>query len=373
MARQSTRLDWEPPPCQSFSAAGKQEGFSDSRHLWPELYRLITQCGPDAVFCEQVATAIRHGWLDLVYDNLEASGYSCGSIVLPAGAFGAPHRRERLYVVAHSGRRQLQQRDGLDVGEAPRGSSSKVRQQRVRADSGASSDTIGVGQADADSRGSALERCGRVLDNERAPLGNNTDRCGKDGGVGTDDGVAQGHAVCAGLEGHFRHGDDRDESGRIDTLKAGSVAAPGRPSCYLADTASARYSRGENTGADCSDAGTRARGLEFERSSSERSDAGSRENITASPATIPWRNCVWLPYRDGKYRPVESVAEPLADELSSDLGHLRIAREDEQAYTISHPLIAKGKARKMRLSGYGNAIVPEVAAAVIVAFLEATS
>ena len=87
-------------PCQPFSSAGKQKGRSDERHLWPSWFRLIRECRPTAVFGEQVASAITHGWLDEVADDLEGEGYAIGSAVLPACSVGAPHRRDRLWFVA---------------------------------------------------------------------------------------------------------------------------------------------------------------------------------------------------------------------------------------------------------------------------------
>jgi len=89
-------------PCQPFSSAGRQKAQADDRHLWPEWERLIRECGPATVFGEQVASAIAKGWLDDVYEGLEAEGYACGSAVLPACSVGAAHRRERLWFVAHS-------------------------------------------------------------------------------------------------------------------------------------------------------------------------------------------------------------------------------------------------------------------------------
>lgn len=87
-------------PCQGFSCAGKQKGFADPRHLWPEWFRLIRECRPSTIFGEQVSAAIKLGWLDLVFSDLEGQGYACGAAVLPASIVGAPHVRSRLYFVA---------------------------------------------------------------------------------------------------------------------------------------------------------------------------------------------------------------------------------------------------------------------------------
>ena len=87
-------------PCQPFSAAGKRRGFADSRHLWPEFRRLISQCRPHTVFGEQVASSDGLHWLDLVCDNLETVGYAVGAVVTCAASAGAPHIRQRLYWVA---------------------------------------------------------------------------------------------------------------------------------------------------------------------------------------------------------------------------------------------------------------------------------
>ncbi len=93
-------------PCQPFSSTGKRRGFDDERHLWPTFFGLIAECRPVTVFGEQVAAAIEHGWLAQVADDLEGVGYAVGSMVFPAEAVGAPHRRDRLYFVADSDRQE---------------------------------------------------------------------------------------------------------------------------------------------------------------------------------------------------------------------------------------------------------------------------
>ena len=97
-------------PCQPFSAAGKGEGFADERHLWPAWHHLISQCRPGVIFGEQVESAIRHGWLDLVQDDLEGLGYAVGTIGLPAPSVGAAHIRQRIWFVADSNRAGSQPR-----------------------------------------------------------------------------------------------------------------------------------------------------------------------------------------------------------------------------------------------------------------------
>jgi len=86
-------------PCQPFSAAGKGAGFADERHLWPAFHHLISQCQPDIVIGEQVASKDGLGWLDLVYSDLETTGYAAGAVDLCAAGVGAPHIRQRLWWV----------------------------------------------------------------------------------------------------------------------------------------------------------------------------------------------------------------------------------------------------------------------------------
>lgn len=91
-------------PCQSFSASGKGEGFSDKRHLWPTWFRLISECRPVVCFGEQVASKDGLAWFDVVSSDMEGAGYSIGATDLCAAGFGAPHIRQRLYFVADSER-----------------------------------------------------------------------------------------------------------------------------------------------------------------------------------------------------------------------------------------------------------------------------
>jgi len=96
-----TRLWTGSPPCQPFSAAGKQLGQFDPRHLAPVFLELISQCRPPIIFGEQVAPAIGKSWMCDLQIHLEREDYAVGFAVLPACSVGAPHKRERLFFGAH--------------------------------------------------------------------------------------------------------------------------------------------------------------------------------------------------------------------------------------------------------------------------------
>jgi len=88
-------------PCQPFSTAGKRRGKKDDRHLWPEFSRLVAELRPSWVIGENVAGHISMG-LDDVLSDLEGQGYTCRSFIIPACALDAPHRRDRVWTVAHA-------------------------------------------------------------------------------------------------------------------------------------------------------------------------------------------------------------------------------------------------------------------------------
>jgi len=91
-------------PCQPFSQAGKRKGTNDDRFLWPEMLRVIREFKPRWVVGENVRglLTIEQG---MVFENccldLEREGYTVQAFVIPACAVGAPHRRDRVWIVAH--------------------------------------------------------------------------------------------------------------------------------------------------------------------------------------------------------------------------------------------------------------------------------
>ena len=116
-------------PCQPFSQAGKRKGNEDDRYLWPQMLRAISEIRPTWVVGENVAgivsmvescEEIKVGCTDDIFEenniyrkeqeftierickDFESEGYSVQPIVIPACSVGAPHRRDRIWFIAHS-------------------------------------------------------------------------------------------------------------------------------------------------------------------------------------------------------------------------------------------------------------------------------
>ena len=104
-----TAVDWAavPPvdmltagyPCQPFSAAGRRKGTADDRHLWPHIAAAVRRIRPRYVFLENVAGHRSMGFGDVLGD-LAALGYDTRWESLRAADVGAPHRRERVFILA---------------------------------------------------------------------------------------------------------------------------------------------------------------------------------------------------------------------------------------------------------------------------------
>ena len=135
-------------PCQPFSYAGQRRGATDDRYLWPYMFKCIDQVRPDWVVCENVAgilTMVEQGevsamdsqttlfgeadglrryrlretfTLQRICDDLEQHGYEVQPVLIPACGVGAPHRRDRVFIVGHNALADTDRRaDGRGAGE----------------------------------------------------------------------------------------------------------------------------------------------------------------------------------------------------------------------------------------------------------------
>jgi len=87
-------------PCQPFSVAGKRKGKADDRFLWPEMLRVIREVNPSFIVGENV-TGIIGLALEQVLSEVEAEGYYTETFIIPACAVNAPHRRDRVWIIAY--------------------------------------------------------------------------------------------------------------------------------------------------------------------------------------------------------------------------------------------------------------------------------
>lgn len=99
-------------PCQPYSVAGKRLGKEDDRHLWPEMLRAIREIQPRWIVGENVRGLL--SWNDgVVFEevcsDLESEGYEVQAFIIPAAGVGAPHRRERVWIIANSHSARLQE------------------------------------------------------------------------------------------------------------------------------------------------------------------------------------------------------------------------------------------------------------------------
>lgn len=111
-------------PCQPFSQAGRRKGTADDRYLWPEMFRVIQLYQPTWVIAENVRGLVT--WndgmvLEQVCADLESENYEVQPLIIPACAVNAPHRRDRVWIVAnlkHNGKPRAEI-IGTDSGTQP--------------------------------------------------------------------------------------------------------------------------------------------------------------------------------------------------------------------------------------------------------------
>ena len=104
-------------PCQPYSNAGKRKGKDDDRHLWPEMRRVIREIQPRFVVGENVAGLLswNNGMVfHEIITDLENEGYETQAFLIPACATNAPHRRDRIWFIAHSNNARTNERMQLN-------------------------------------------------------------------------------------------------------------------------------------------------------------------------------------------------------------------------------------------------------------------
>ena len=110
-------------PCQPFSTAGKRNGTDDPRHLWPWVREAISELRPKYAILENVRGHVSLG-LNVVLGEMASIGYDAEWQIVSAASVGAPHRRDRVIIVAYPreqlkhGRGHLNSQSALRQGQA---------------------------------------------------------------------------------------------------------------------------------------------------------------------------------------------------------------------------------------------------------------
>lgn len=164
-------------PCQPFSVAGKQRGADDHRNMWPATIATIRMVRPRYALLENVPGLLNSGYFGTIVRDLATCGYGVRWRILSAAELGAPHKRDRLWIVAHATgeraellperpRRQDEIGSRADVADAAGQQGGRVQFAGVSPDTGTSGDVRHTTGA-------------RLADGQREPMG----------------GRAQGHSV----------------------------------------------------------------------------------------------------------------------------------------------------------------------------------
>jgi DNA (cytosine-5)-methyltransferase 1 len=143
-------------PCQPYSSAGKRKGKEDDRHKWPQMLRAIREIQPGYVVGENVRglTNWNRGLVfDEVQADLEAEGYEVLPFLLPACGINAPHKRDRIWFIAHSvGNGHKRRRPGQNRYSSGQGEGKENQRERIWHDAKrafkkrAIANPVGVGQ-----------------------------------------------------------------------------------------------------------------------------------------------------------------------------------------------------------------------------------
>lgn len=339
-------------PCQPFSVAGQGKGVDDERHLWPHFFRLIRGCRPPVVMGEQVAGAAGYGWLDGVRSDLESESYSCQGVDIPACSANAPHIRQRLYWVAHSKHARWYAERLCGYGEAGQSMGEGQASSVVRSgeDGTQCMDNAMRGRhGDADKEVFTRRDCFVYASGVHSDMADTKCRGRESGSISTTDTatkfIAQDSwsddARCKNMANAES---SRRQHGILESRDGYEGNESGWRGNQFADNCISDMADTKNAGRQF---------VEVQRSASELVEGNispqQREQFSDDYTSALrressfWHDAIWLNGADGKTRRAQPDICLLAHGVPARVGKLR---------------------------AYGNAIVPQIAAEVIKAFME---
>ena len=139
-------------PCQPFSLAGERKGSEDDRHIWPYILSIVQRKRPSWCVFENVYGHVSMG-LDEVLSDLEGESYAARPFIVPACAVDAPHRRDRVWIVA----RNVAYAESLHSNGSGEHSQQGQRQEPKLGDGGSSDDVADSNSAGLQGRQNARD------------------------------------------------------------------------------------------------------------------------------------------------------------------------------------------------------------------------
>ena len=363
-------------PCQPFSVAGKRQAEKDDRHIWPYIFRIITSKRSPWVVLENVYGHVALG-LDKVLADLESEGYSTRTFIVPACAKNAPHRRDRMWIIARnvaysiggrceerdteseevsrSLRTSSRDWDGETLGNTSSGGRGELRDRggeegngsgEATQSSSTSSIRTDVGNSQHDGSSASTIRGSNEEDARRSTEGKIEAKQLKGAsGQGHDETLA--YSKCLGWEQGTTEQGELDRERSPDQLDfSGEGFGRSRSSSHVADTSSEGL-QGRNIDPTISKGGEKESQLGNE-------SGGAREDVAD---TNRQRG------RGGSTR----------REDAEDAWESSRIREDEGIWFTEPNVgrVAHGVSKRVdRLKGLGNAIVPELAMQIALAIKE---
>ena len=369
-------------PCQPFSVAGLRKGEEDDRHIWPSIFRIITQKRPSWVVCENVYGHVALG-LDKVLFDLESQSYATRTFIVPACAKNAPHRRDRLWIIARN------------VGDTEYNGSSSTEIRRSNQENAAGSQK---GKIETEQLERASGRANHETMADTTSNGWNEDQSSEEqgstfrqseerrmleleGGGSQPRAETMAYSKCLGWEQRSEEQEEFDREEPSDQFDFGSKGCrESRTSSSMAysnceglqgseetrNTEESRknsdqfFTRHGGTSEDVADT-SRVRGQNFSRNNPENVGRwAEKENVKSSNFSTNGRG----------YNVADTISQrtsrrkTMAGSNAKDVGQSPRIRQDEGIW-FSEPnvgRVAHGIPKRMdRLKGLGNAIVPQLA------------
>ena len=382
-------------PCQPFSVAGLRKGEEDDRHIWPDIFRIVTFKRPSWCVFENVYGHVALG-LDKVLSDMESQGYATRTFIVPACSKNAPHRRDRLWIIcknvedsiggrlkerdtksqeaSRSVRTSARDGDGETLGDTSSGGRGRVRVSREEARDSSSQEAQSVlassvrgdvgdtqhnGSSTTEIRGSNEE------DARRSQKGESQAKQ-SEGASGRGHHETMAHTQCLGweqrteIQGEFNREEPSDQSdisreGRGRSRAGTHVAHTSSQGTRKDDQRLWERSEGVGRGEGTTMAHTSSKGLQgrnldttLDQGGEEESQLGNEGSRTDVAHTISQRG------RGGS----------TGREDAKDVGQPSRIREDQGIWFAEPDVgrVAHGISKRVdRLKGLGNAIVPQLA------------